>query len=141
MGDARWSHLSRPVPNEDSHPFWDGCRNGKLLLQQCQACGNVRYPPRPMCPTCSALTSEWVEAVGRGRIYSWVVAHHAAHPALADEVPYNIVLVELEEGPRMVSNLLDVAPEVIAPNDPVEVVFVRVDEDLTLPQFRLSNPR
>ena len=92
-----------------------------------------------MCPTCSTLGTEWVEASGRGSIYSWVIAHHAAHPAFADQVPYNIVLVELEEGPRMVSNLLD-PPEVIVQDERVEVVFVKIDERLTVPQFRLCSP-
>jgi uncharacterized OB-fold protein len=89
-----------------------------------------------MCPSCSAIGATWVEASGRGSIHSWVIPHHPVHPSLVDEVPYNVVMVDLEEGPRMVSNLLDVAPEEIKVDQPVEVVFVKVDDDLTIPKFR-----
>jgi uncharacterized OB-fold protein len=126
----------RPIPDDDSRPFWEGCRAGKLLLQQCPECEAVRYPPRPMCPRCSAIGASWIEASGRGSIYSWVIPHHAVHPSLVDEVPYNVVMVDLEEGPRMVSNLIDTAPEQIEVDLPVEVVFETVDDELTVPKFR-----
>jgi uncharacterized OB-fold protein len=130
------AEMPRPVPDDDSYPFWDGCREGRLLLQRCPSCEAFRYPPRPMCPQCATIGGEWVESSGRGVVYSWVVAHHPVHPALVDRVPYNIVLVELEEGPRIVSNLEDAEQDEIEAGQPVEVVFERVSDELTLPKFR-----
>lgn len=137
MSDASGRpEMPKPVPDQDSLPFWEGCREHRLLLQRCPDCGEVRYPPRPMCPACSAIGADWVQASGRGEVYSWVIPHHPVHPAVADRVPYNVVLVELEEGPRMVSNLVDAEPEELAAGLPVEVVFEDVGDDLTLPLFR-----
>jgi uncharacterized protein len=130
-------NLPRPVPDNDSQPFWDGCREGKLLLQSCEDCGALRYPPRPMCPACNALATQWIEANGRGAIYSWIVAHHPVHPSVMDKVPYNVVLVELEEGPRIVSNLLDVDPDQIESGLPVELVMEAIDATLSLPKFKI----
>jgi uncharacterized protein len=130
------SQMPRPVPDEDSYPFWEACREEKLVLQRCRECSAFRYPPRPVCPNCSAFGVDWVESGGRGRVYSWVIAHHPVHPAVADRVPYNIVLVELDEGPRLVSNLVDTLPDEIEVGQPVEVVFEHVSAELTLPKFR-----
>jgi uncharacterized OB-fold protein len=135
MSDAKPAR-PRPVPDADSETFWDGCRESRLMLQRCAECSTVRYPPRPMCPSCSALGADWFQASGRGTVYSWVVPHHPVHPSLVDDVPYNVVMVALEEGPRMVSNLLDTEPEEITVDMPVEVVFDTIDDDLTLPRFR-----
>jgi uncharacterized protein len=136
MAEVSRSQMPRPEPDDDSHPFWEGCREEKLLLQRCGECNAFRYPPRPVCPHCSAFGVDWVESSGRGRVYSWVIAHHPVHPAVVDRVPYNIVLVELDEGPRLVSNLVDTLPDEIEVGQPVEVVFEHVSAELTLPKFR-----
>jgi uncharacterized OB-fold protein len=137
MADSRpVPPLPRPLPDQDSAPFWAGCREGRLLLQVCPDCRAPRYPPRPMCPACGTIGADWVAASGRGKVYSWVVPHHPVHPALVDAVPYGVVLVELDEGPRMVSNLIDTEPDEIAVDQRVEVVFEKVDDELTLPKFR-----
>lgn len=122
---------ARPLPSidADSEPFWEACRASRLLLQKCARCGLTRYPPRPMCPRCSSLESAWIEAVGSGSVYSWAVAHDRAAPS------YAMVLVELDEGPRVFSNLLDVAPNAIQVGMRVEVVFKKVSELITLPYF------
>lgn len=125
-----------PVPDLDSAPFWEGCRRGQLLLQRCLACGAHRYPPRPICPRCRTLGGEWIPASGRGTVYSWVVAYHPPRPEFAAHVPYTIVLVDLEEGVRMVSRLVDTPPEAVAERLPVEVVFEPLTDDIVLPLFR-----
>jgi uncharacterized OB-fold protein len=129
--------LPTPAPDHDSAPFWDGCRENRLLLQRCTSCGRFRYPPRPVCPFCRSFEAEWTQASGRGRLYSWTVAHHPVHPALKDRVPYTLLLVELEEGPRMVSVLAqDGAPTDLAAGEPLEAVFLSVDDETVLPYFR-----
>ena len=122
-----------PAPDADAAPFWDGCRRHRLLLQQCTACAMWRFPPRPRCPSCRSDQFAWNPASGRGLIASYTICHPPVLPAYADRVPYNVIVVELAEGPFIVSNLLDAAPAV---DMAVDVTFVDVDADLTLPQFR-----
>ncbi len=115
----------------DNRFFWDGVRDGRLLLQKCTSCGVVRHPPGPMCPSCQSLAWEAVDASGRGTIHSWVVSRHPTEP---DAEPRTVVLVDLEEGVRLVSNLVGGGDPV---NDaPVEACFATVD-GVALPQFRL----
>ncbi|HVM66326.1 MAG TPA: zinc ribbon domain-containing protein, partial [Acidimicrobiales bacterium] len=91
-----------PVTDADNRFFWDGVRDGRLLIQRCSGCGAVRHPPGPMCPRCQSLDWEAIEASGRGTIHSWVLSHHPTEP---DAEPRVVVLVDLEEGVRMVGNL------------------------------------
>src|SRR5690349_11385383 len=97
------------VPKEDSltQPYWEGTRQRKLLVQHCRDCGNIWHPPTPICPQCQAKNYEWRPVSGRGVVYSYTVVHHPAHTAVADKVPYLVALVTLEEGPRVVSNILN----------------------------------
>jgi uncharacterized OB-fold protein len=124
----------RPAINLDNAFFFDGAKEGKLLIQRCSSCGALRHPPGPMCPECRSLEWEAVEASGKGTIYSFVVNHHPQVPAF--DYPLAVVLVELEEGVRLISNVVDLAPEDVEIGMPVEVTFVAFDEELTLPQFR-----
>ena len=101
-------------------------------------CAEVRFPPRPMCPACNSMRDEWVPMRGTGTIYSWIVVHPPVLPAFADRVPYNAVVVQLDEGPFMVSNLVDIDNDAIEVGLPVEVTYVDLDDDLTLPQFRVT---
>jgi uncharacterized protein len=115
--------------------FWfDALKEGKLLIQRCASCGTLRHPPGPMCSECRSLEWDTVEASGRGTVYSFTVNHYPQVPAF--DYPLVVVLVELEEGTRVISNLLDVAPEDVEIGMPVQVEFVQFDEELTLPQFR-----
>jgi uncharacterized OB-fold protein len=107
-----------PEPDIDSKPFWDGLKEHRLLLQRCAACGSFRHPPMPMCPDCNSLEHEWVDSRGTGRVYSWIVVRQHSHPFF-DDMPYNVVLVELEEGVRLFGNLLDVEPEELQADLPV----------------------
>lgn len=131
------SDLPLPEPTEDAAPFWEFCRNHELRLQRCTHCRQLRHPPQPMCPRCGAMEHDWAPVSGRGAVYSFVVSWQAVHPALHGRTPFATVLVRLEEGPLLVSNLVDCRPEEIALGMPVAVVFDDVTEAVSLPKFRL----
>jgi 3-oxo-4,17-pregnadiene-20-carboxyl-CoA hydratase alpha subunit len=97
--------LARPYarPDRDTAPFWEAQRNYELRLQRCSGCGMFRFPVTPLCPECRSFDFDWAPCSGRGTIYSYTVVHHQTHPAFP--VPYTIVLVELEEGPRLIGQL------------------------------------
>ncbi len=128
---------SKPLPEitEDNQPFWDGCREHKLLLQRCSRCGHLR-DANPLCPECWASDHDWVEASGRGSVYSWIVVHQCYSKAFEDDLPYNVAIVELEEGPRLLTTLMEIDNDDIRPGMQVEVVFEDVTEEVTLPKFR-----
>jgi 3-oxo-4,17-pregnadiene-20-carboxyl-CoA hydratase alpha subunit len=124
----------RPAITRDNAFWWEGVKAGKLLIQRCGGCGTLRHPPRPMCPRCQGLEWDTVESSGRGTVYSFVVSHHPQVPAF--DYPLAIGLIELEEGTRLVSNVVDVDPADVHVGMPVEVLFEAFDDELTLPQFR-----
>lgn len=125
-----------PHIDEMSRPYWEGAKRHELLLQKCQECGYYRYPPGETCPSCLSDKLEWVKVSGRGSVYTWTVFHQAYHPAYKDDIPYAVVAVELEEGPRMITNLVNCRIEDIKMGMPVEVVFDDVTEEVSLPKFR-----
>jgi uncharacterized OB-fold protein/acyl dehydratase len=129
----------RPAQTRDNAFFWEGAAKGVLLIQRCASCSRLRHPPGPMCPHCHSLEWDTLEASGRGRVYSFVVAHHPAIPPF--EYPNLIVLVELEEGTRLVSNLLGIDPGEAEIGMPVRVEFTKVDDELVLPLFRPEKAR
>jgi len=131
--------LPLPVPSADNQPFWDALNGGELRIQRCADCGTLRHPPRPMCAHCQSFDVEWARMSGRGTVFSYIVTHQPIHPALADRVPFATVIVELEEGPRLTTNLVDVAPDEITIGMPVEVVFQRANDEITLPLFRRTS--
>jgi hypothetical protein len=124
-----------PTPTPETQHFWDGTRRGELCLQRCTDCSASYFPPRPFCPTCGSRAVEIFQASGRGRLFSYVIHHR---PARGFEAPYSIAVVELEEGPRMMTNIVDCpqTPEALVLDMPVEVKFEQVSEDVTLPFFR-----
>ena len=135
-----------PLPELERVPdyergFWDGTRAGELRIQQCSNCGLFRHLPTPMCPECSSLDYQWTAVSGRGFVYSYVIVRHPVHPAIREkeQTPYNVCVIELEEqaGLRICSNVLNIAPEDINIDMPVQVTFVpSVDEpDVVLPAF------
>lgn len=128
----------KPLPHIDevSRPFWEAAKRHELVLQKCQECGHYRYPPGNICPHCLSDRLAWVKASGRGTVHTWTVFHRAYHPAFTQDVPYTVVAIELEEGPRLPSNLVDCKIEDIRVGLPVEVVFEDVTAELTLPKFR-----
>ena len=125
-----------PSPDADSAAFWAGMRDGRLLLQHCLACGHVQYYQQGICRSCGSDRLEHRAASGRGRVYSYSVVHRAPGPAFKADTPYAVLLVELEEGPRMISSLVGVDPSVVAIDMAVELVFDPVTEHLTLPRFK-----
>ncbi|MEE8338290.1 MAG: Zn-ribbon domain-containing OB-fold protein [Dehalococcoidia bacterium] len=128
--------LPLPVPDEQTAPFWDYCRKGELRMQRCVQCGVFRHPPRAMCRHCGSMEAEWAAVSGRGAVYSYTVTHQPIHPALVDLVPHVAVLVELDEGVRLTSNVVDCAPDEIEIGMAVEVVFEQINQEITLPKFR-----
>jgi len=130
--------IEKPLPavTEDGAPYWEACRHEELRAQRCGACRHVRWPPSVLCPKCLGENAEWVRLSGRGTVYSFIVVHRPQHPAFFDDVPYNVAIVELDEGIRLHANVVDCAPEALRVGLPVEVVFERVNEEITLPKFR-----
>ena len=122
--------------DSDSHPYWEGLAQGELRIQRCDACLRAVFYPRSLCPYCYSEKLSWIVAAGRGTIYSYTVAHQAFGTFAAD-VPFVIAIVELEEGVRMMSRIIDAPRERIAIGARVQVTFEKVGEDLTLPYFRL----
>jgi uncharacterized OB-fold protein len=124
----------RPSISQDTAFFWEGATRGELLIQRCAICGTLRHPPRPGCAACGSLEWDTVRASGLGEVYSFVIYHHPPIPGF--EVPYAVGLIALEEGVRMLSNIIDMPLDEIEIGMPVEVTFVAVDPELTLPMFR-----
>src|SRR2546430_1005239 len=118
-----------PVPSEEDREYWAGAKEGKLVIQKCGGCARLRNFPSMGCPHCGTMKWSWVPASGKGKIYSWIVVHPPVLPAFADKVPYNVVLVELAEGTRIVSNLVDCPNDQIVIGMPVEVVFEKLTEE------------
>jgi uncharacterized OB-fold protein len=125
------------VPKEDSltQPYWEGVRQRKLLVQHCRACGHLWHPPTPICPECQAKNYDWQAVSGRGVVYSYTIVHHPAHTAVADKVPYLVALVTLEEGPRVVSNILNCPNDKVTVGLPVRLTFQKIADGVVLPQF------
>ncbi|MHB8330174.1 MAG: bifunctional MaoC family dehydratase N-terminal/OB-fold nucleic acid binding domain-containing protein [Acidimicrobiales bacterium] len=129
----------RPAVTKDIAFFFEGAAAGKLLVQRCGSCGVLRHPPCPSCPDCRSLEWDVVESTGRGTVYSYVVVHHPQVPAF--DYPLPIAVVEMEEGTRLVADLVGVDPGEVHIGMPVEVEMVSVDDELTLPMFRPSAAR
>jgi uncharacterized OB-fold protein len=126
---------SKPVPTPETRHFWEGARAGELRLQRCRRCDKPYFPPRPFCPHCASGDTEVFRASGRATLYSYVI-HQRPVPGF--EPPYAIAVVALAEGPRMMTNLVDVAqtPEALELDMPLEVTFRKLDEEISLPVFR-----
>lgn len=132
------SGYSRPLPRitPDNGPFWEATRRHELRLQRCDTCERIWWPPGPVCPDCLGDWITWAPVSGRGTVSSFVVFHKAWFPAFANEIPFAVVQVELEEGPRLTANLVDVPPAEIRIGMPVTVVFDDVTPEVSIPRFR-----
>ncbi len=130
-----------PVPDSESAPFWEGARRHELLIPSCADCGQLRYPPTTFCPNCHSQARKWIKSAGRGVVFSWVIVRHPVPKEIyASDVPYVVALVELDEGVRMVTNIVDCEPEMVVANMSVAVKFVAVSEEVTLPFFAPVSP-
>ncbi|MBI4491693.1 MAG: Zn-ribbon domain-containing OB-fold protein [Chloroflexi bacterium] len=128
-----------PVITPTTEPFWRACAEGRLLLRRCQTCGSLFHYPRQACPSCWSEALEWRESSGRGAIWSFSQVHVAlGGDAWKDELPYTVVIVELDEGVRMLSRLVGSAADEPAVGDRVQVEFFRQAEGVCLPYFRLE---
>lgn len=127
----------KPLPLVDlwNRPFWDGCKEKRLMAQKCDASGEIWFPPSPVSPVSRTDAWSWVELSGKGRVWSWVVMHQRYFKGFADEVPYNIAQVKLDEGPMLISNIVGIENSDIEPDMPVRVIFEDITEDFTLPKF------
>jgi uncharacterized OB-fold protein len=127
----------KPVPNWDNFEFWAACQRHELRIQRCSDCGAYRFQPRPYCPECRSRSFEWPPVSGRGTVYTYTISYPPVLPAFEARAPFNAIVVQLDEGPFMVSNLVGWPSEVEIPIGlPVEVVFEDIDDELTIPQFR-----
>lgn len=127
-----------PHPVGLNAEFYAHCAAGELRFQRCGECGTWRHPPRYRCAACGSGTWSWERSTGRGEVFSWTVTHQALDPAYADELPYAVVVVELEEGPRLVGNLRGMAPADLALGLAVEVELEPVADGIALTHFRPS---
>ena len=129
----------KPLPRIDTlnRPFWDAARAQKLVVQSCDDCGDLRFPPTPVCPKCLSARQGWTEASGKGTLESWVDFHRAYWGGFNDALPYRVCLVRLAEGPLLISNLVGDSGAARL-GAVVRVVFERVTDDVTLPKFQLA---
>lgn len=130
------SVLSRPVPvpDADSAPFWEACRERRLTVQQCTACGSRRFPPIGICHVCRSWEHTWVE-VGDGTVYSWVVVRHSPIESLHQALPYVVAVIDLGDGVRMPTQLVGVEPDEVEAGMAVQVVWQEIEGGMVLPFF------
>jgi uncharacterized OB-fold protein len=125
-----------PKPNADDKAFWDGCKEHQLRFQKCQSCGLIRWPPSLICPNCSSQDTELVPLSGKGKVYTFVVYHQAYHPAFEKDLPYVTAVIQLEEGPCLLSNIVGCDPKAVKCDMPVEVTWEDITEEFSLPKFK-----
>lgn len=131
----------RPHPDDASLPFFEGAKNDRLMLQRCLDCGTFMWPTKPRCTNCWSPELEWCPSVGRGVLFSFSNVHQLYNAAFVDDIPYNVCLVELDEGVRMYSSLVGVDGNQLHVGMPVIVVFDHLDEDVALPRFTTRESR
>ena len=132
------SDYRKPLPrvDEEGRGYWEALARHELYFQRCRACGTNRFPPRAVCPACLSSATEWVQASGRGTVYSFTVTHQNQAPGFRESLPYVLAVVELEEGPRMMTNVVGCAPDAVRIGMPVEVEYDDVTAEITLAKFR-----
>jgi len=124
-----------PGMTELTAPYWDAARAGRLVVQECGSCHQVWHPPLPRCPHCHSADLGWRAVSGDGTVYTYTVVRHPTHFAFADKIPYVLAIVELAEGPRLVTALTGIALGEVQVGQPVHVVFREVADGVTLPYF------
>lgn len=137
MADSDKTVWTKPLPHPTplSRPFWDGTKARELRLQRCDACGAYRFPPVLLCRECLAEEHAWVPTSGTGTVWSYVVQHRPATPAFVDELPYVVAIVELDEGPLMLTNIVGCPSEAVEVGMRVQVTYVDASDDITLYPF------
>lgn len=127
-----------PVIDEDTAPYWKYCKRHELRMQKCTECNHIRFPAGILCPACHCMNAEWVKLSGQGTIFSYVVFRKAYHPAYQDEIPYVVAIIQLDEGPRMESNIIDTDVNEIKIGMPVKLFFEDVTDEISLPKFKIA---
>ena len=125
-----------PVVNDLNRSHWEGARNHEFLIQRCRSCGHLSFPPMPNCNNCLSTDQEWVKSEGKGTVFSFIVYHQGWLPGYRDDLPYNVAIIELNEGVRLVNNIVEVPIERLSVGMPVEVTFDDVAAGVTIPHFR-----
>lgn len=131
--------LQKPLPrpaDQITDAFWDATRRGELVVPYCTYCGDYFWYPRQVCPKCLRAQWEWRKVSGNGRVYTFTLVRQPGHPAFADDTPYPYAIIQLDEGIRMISNVVEVDPLEVYCEMPVEVVFEKVNDDVTLFKFK-----
>ena len=128
-----------PQPDLDTQPFWDACREGRFLVRHCGGCGRDHYYPRSFCPSCWSEDVSWKEASGRATLYTYSVVHVNDLPPFGERVPYVAAVVDLEEGPRVMTNVEGVEFGDLAVGMALEVDFKAISDDVTIPVFRAAS--
>jgi uncharacterized OB-fold protein len=132
MSTAPLPERPMPTPTRESQPYWDGMRDGKLMLQHCASCGKVRHYPRPVCPHCFSMESEFKQAAPTGKLHTWTVCHHPFNFFFKVEAPYIVALVDMDAGVRINAPLRNVDAGSLKIGQPLKLQFEPVSKDITL---------
>ena len=129
---------SKPLPHldEENRPWWEALQRHELYIQKCGKCGDLRYYPRALCTNCMSSDTQWIKCSGRGKVYTFTTTYQNQAPGFRESIPYIMAYVELEEGVKMLTNIIDCAPEQAKIGMPVEVVYEDVTPTVTLAKFR-----
>ncbi len=128
--------LPTPANEELSRPFWEAAKRHQLIMPRCNACGNVFFYPREACPECLGADLGWTPVSGRGRVHSYTIVHQAANAAFQPDAPYAYAVIQLDQGPRLVSNVVDCPIEDVTVDMPVTATFDDVTPEVTLVKFK-----
>ena len=124
-----------PQVTRELKPFFDAARNNQLAVQKCDNCGTLRFPAAPLCLACDSPKASWVPVSGKGEVFSFTIMHRAYHPAI--KVPYTLAVIELKEGAKITSNVVGIQPSKVKCGMPVEVTFEKLNDEVSMPKFRL----
>jgi uncharacterized protein len=124
-----------PVADDDTRPFWEAARDGRLLIKRCADCGAAHFYPRPFCPRCWSQAVAWEPASGRAALYTWSVVHHNDLPPFPERLPYVAAVVDLAEGPRLQTTIVDCEPTSLRVGMALQVAFRDLTEEVTIPVF------
>ena len=125
-----------PVPTKETQPYWDGCKKHELHIQKCADCGHHQFYPRLYCTKCMSDKVNWIKASGRATVLSYTIVYRPVTQAFSGDVPYVVALVTLDEGPRMMTNIVDCDPDSVKIGQAVELVFHDTGQGTALPRFR-----
>jgi uncharacterized OB-fold protein len=125
-----------PTPDDTTRPFWEAAREGRFLIKRCRDCGRAHYYPRPFCPHCWSGAVDWEDASGRASLYTWSVVHQNDLPPWPQRVPYVAAVVDLDEGPRVMTNVVECEFERLTIDMALQVTFRPASDEVTVPVFR-----